>query len=160
MKGRFWRLVPLHEIASDEDLAPDDPRIEAARKDFERGGHPTFPGYPRPTATWHAIRNHFGITAFGVAATEAARGEALIWPHTEKDYGHEELYLVLTGRARFLFEGDGEVEVGAHELLYVQPEAGRGAIALETPTMVFIVGGKPGTYEPPVWANDWRPPET
>jgi hypothetical protein len=65
---------------------------------------------------------------------------------------------VLTGRARFLFAGYGEVEVGRHELLYVRPEVGRGAIALETPTVLFIVGGKPGSYEPPVWANDWRPP--
>jgi mannose-6-phosphate isomerase-like protein (cupin superfamily) len=158
VEGRSWRLIPLSEIASDEDLKLDDARIEAARREHERGGHPTFPGYPRPHAKWHAIRNHFGITAFGVAATEAAQGEALIWPHTEKHYGHEELYLVLTGRARFLFENDGEAEVGAHEVLYVRPEVGRGAIALETPTVVFMVGGKPGAYEIPVWANDWRPP--
>jgi hypothetical protein len=66
---------------------------------------------------------------------------------------------VLNGRARFLFDGGGEVEVGRHELLYVRPEVGRGAIALETPTIVLVVGGKPGSYEPPVWANDWRPPQ-
>jgi mannose-6-phosphate isomerase-like protein (cupin superfamily) len=158
VQGRFWRLVPLSEVGSDEGLRTADRRVEAARKEHERGGHPAFPGYPRPHPTWHAIRNHLGITAFGVAATEAARGEALIWPHTEEHYGQEEVYLVLTGRARFLFEDDGEVDVSAHELLYVRPEVGRGAIALDTPTVVFIVGGKPGSYEPPVWANDWRPP--
>jgi hypothetical protein len=52
-----------------------------------------------PKATWHAIRTHFGITAFGVGASEAAAGDALIWPHTERHYGHEELYLVLQVRA-------------------------------------------------------------
>jgi hypothetical protein len=72
-------------------------------------------------------------------------------------YGHEELYLVLEGRARFLFDDDTEIEVEKHELLFVQPILGRGAIALETPTKLFIAGGKPGAYDPPAWANDWRP---
>jgi hypothetical protein len=31
------------------------------------------------------------------------------------------------------------------------------AVALETPTMLFIVGGRPGRpYSPPIWATDWR----
>ena len=51
----------------------------------------------------------------------------------------------------------GEVELAKHDLLYVEPTVGRGAIALETPTKLFIVGGKPGMYEPPAWASDWRP---
>ena len=157
MRRRAWRHVDLRDVPSDEHLKTDDPEVDAARAALERGGHPTFPDYPPVRMSWHAIRNHFGITAFGVAASEAARGEALIWPHTEAHYGQEELYLVLEGRARFLFEDGSEVELGRHELLFVRPEVGRGAIALETPTTLFIVGGKPGTYETPVWANDWRP---
>jgi mannose-6-phosphate isomerase-like protein (cupin superfamily) len=158
MAGRSWRLVSLAEISSGEELEPDDPELRQARSEHEQGEHPAFPGYPTPQPVWHAIRLHLGITAFGVAATEAAQGDSLIWPHTEKHYGHEELYIVLEGRARFLFDGGGEVEVGPRELLFVQPDVGRGAIALETPTVLFIVGGKPGSYEPPVWAADWRPP--
>jgi mannose-6-phosphate isomerase-like protein (cupin superfamily) len=154
---RSWRLVPLRDIPS-EPPKPDDPELDAARAAAERGGHPTFAGYPAPRPTWHAIRNYFRISAFGVAASEAARGESLIWPHTEAHYGHEELYVVLEGRARFLFDDDSEIEVGRHELLFVKPNVGRGAIALETPTVLFIVGGKPGAYAPPVWATDWRPP--
>ena len=64
---------------------------------------------------------------------------------------------MLEGRARFIFDDDSEVEVAKHELLFVKPKVGRGALALETPTKLLIVGGKPGTYEPPVWAPDWRP---
>ena len=157
MNRRSWRLVRLSEISSGEDSASGDPAVEQARTQAERGGHPTFPGYPEPEATWHAIRPALGITAFGIAATEADAGQSLIWPHTEAHYGHEELYVVLEGRARFLFDDDSEVEVGKDELLFVKPKVGRGAIALETPTKLMIVGGKPGTYEPPVWANDWRP---
>ena len=163
--GRSWRLVPLSEIPSDDRLQVDDgvsdEEREAARTELREdvGKQPTFPDYPRPQSTWHAIRPYLGITAFGAAATEAVEGEALIWPHTEAQYGHEELYLVLDGRARFLFEGGEEVEVGRHQLLFVMPELGRGALALETPTVLFIVGGKPGSYEPPIWARDWRPPD-
>jgi mannose-6-phosphate isomerase-like protein (cupin superfamily) len=153
---RSWRLVPLADIPS-EPARPDDPALAAARAEAEHGGHPAFAGYPAPSPTWHAVRTVFRITAFGVAAAEAARGEALIWPHTEAHYGHEELYLVLEGRARFLFDDDSEVEVGPHDLLYVKPKVGRGAIALETPTKLFIVGGRPGVYDPPPWASDWRP---
>jgi hypothetical protein len=163
--GRSWRLVRLSEVPSDDALPLDDgvsdEEREAARTELRAdvGTHPRFPGYPAPPATWHAVRPYLGITAFGVAATEAAEGEALIWPHTEAQYGHEELYLVLEGRARFLFDDDGEIEVGRHELVFVRPEVGRGAIALDTPTVMFMVGGKPGAYEPPVWARDWRPPD-
>ena len=158
MDGRPWRLVQLRDIPSDDHLRTRDAAAEAARAELEHGGHPAFPDYPSPSGRWHAIRTYLGITAFGVAATEAGEGESLIWPHTEAHYGHEELYLVLEGRARFLFDDGGDVEVGTHELLFVRPDIGRGAIALETPTVLFIVGGKPGRYEPPVWANDWRPP--
>ena len=157
MNRRSWRLLSLSDIPSGEDLGSDDPAVNDARTQAEQGGHPTFAGYPMPAGTWHAIRNAFGISAFGVAATTAAAGESLIWPHTEAHYGHEELYVMLEGRARFLFDDDSEIEVAKHELLFVKPKVGRGALALETPTTLLIVGGKPGTYKPPVWAPDWRP---
>jgi mannose-6-phosphate isomerase-like protein (cupin superfamily) len=164
--GRGWRLVRLNEIPSPDELplhdGVTDEEREAARAELrdDVGKQPEFPGYPEfGSARWRAIRPFLGITAFGVATTEAAEGEALLYPHTEAQYGHEEIYLVLEGRARFLFDDDEEVEVGGHELLFVRPEVGRGAIALETPTVVFMVGGKPSAYEPPIWARDWRPPE-
>jgi mannose-6-phosphate isomerase-like protein (cupin superfamily) len=166
MAGRSWRLVRLDDVPSPNELPVEDgvsdEEREAARAELREdiGKQPVFPGYPPfGSGRWRAIRPCLGVTAFGVAATEASAGEALLYPHTEAHYGHEEIYLVLDGRARFLFDGDGEVEVGRHELLFVEPEAGRGAVALETPTVVFMVGGKPGAYEPPIWARDWRPPE-
>jgi hypothetical protein len=149
MRGRAWRVVRLREIPSDDELPLDDgvsdEEREAARAQLrdDVGTHPDFPGYPSPAGTWHAIRPYLGITAFGVAATEAAAGEALIWPHTEAQYGHEELYVVLEGRARFLFQGDREVEVARHEVVFVRPEVGRGAIALETPTSSSSSAGSP-----------------
>jgi mannose-6-phosphate isomerase-like protein (cupin superfamily) len=163
---RGWRVVRLDDVPAPDELPPDDEvtdeEREAARAELrdDVGKQPTFPGYPEfGSARWRAVRPYLGITAFGIATTEASAGEALLYPHTEAQYGHEEVYVVLEGRARFLFDGEDEVEVGRHELLFVRPEVGRGAVALETPTVLFMVGGKPGSYEPPIWARDWRPPE-
>lgn len=62
------------------------------------------------------------------------------------DFGRqEEIYVILRGRARFVCDGD-EVEVGSGEVLYVPAEVEREARALETPTVVFMVGGVPGAY--------------
>ena len=161
---RRWRRAHLSEIPSDDELpirdGISDEEREAARAELRRdiGVHPSFAGYPRPAPAWHAIRRFFGITAFGVAAATAVDGEALIWPHTEAPYGHEELYVVVEGRARFLFDDGSEVELGASELVFVEPELGRGAVALETPTTLLVVGGTPGAYRPPIWAADWQPP--
>jgi quercetin dioxygenase-like cupin family protein len=166
VSARGWRVVRLEEVPSpgklpvDDGVSDDERKVARAELRDDVGKQPVFPGYPEfGSARWHAIRPYLGITAFGVAATEAAEGEALLQPHTEAQYGHEELYVVLEGRARFLFDGGGEVEVGPSELLFIEPNVGRGAVALETPTVVFIVGGKPGAYEPPIWARDWRPPD-
>ena len=108
------------------------------------------PGYGQ---RWHSIRHYFGITGFGVNANEASAGEELVVPHDETELGgQEELYLVLRGRARFVCDGE-EVELGVGELLYVRPEVEREATALETPTVVFMVGGAPGgPYRP--WPGD------
>ncbi len=49
------------------------------------------------------------------------------------------------------------VELEPGELLYARPGVRREAVALETPTMLFIVGSRPGRpYAPPIWARDWR----
>jgi mannose-6-phosphate isomerase-like protein (cupin superfamily) len=66
----------------------------------------------------HAVRMFFGIESFGVDAFEAHQGELLVVAHDELDEGerHEELYLVVEGRARFVCD-DEPVELGPGELL-------------------------------------------
>jgi mannose-6-phosphate isomerase-like protein (cupin superfamily) len=106
----------------------------------------------------HDIRDYFGVGSFGVNAFEAHEGELLIVPHDELGEGEqqEELYVVVEGRARFVCDGVS-VEVGAGEALFTRPGVKREATALETPTMLLIVGGRPGEpYAPPIWASDWR----
>lgn len=100
---------------------------------------------------WHPVRRTLRATGFGVGAYTAEHaGDVLVGPHDETGSGsnrHEELYVVLRGRA--LFEvGGHELEVGPEELLLVDPETRRGARALVDGTSVLVVGGAPGTIEP------------
>ncbi|TML39306.1 MAG: hypothetical protein E6G25_08490 [Actinobacteria bacterium] len=58
---------------------------------------------------WRPIRRRFGITAFGTNAYTAQAGQRVIEEHNERG-GHEEMYVVLRGRATFAL-GDDEVAI-------------------------------------------------
>jgi tetratricopeptide (TPR) repeat protein len=94
---------------------------------------------------WRPVRRHFGIRAFGVNAYSSREpGGQVVEEHTESELGHEEIYLVLRGRARFTVDGD-EHELGPGELVFVRdPSLRRGATALDGDTLVLAMGGKPG----------------
>jgi pimeloyl-ACP methyl ester carboxylesterase len=100
---------------------------------------------------WHPLRRALGATGFGIGVYTAARaGDVLVGRHDETGSSsnrHEELYVVLRGRAAFTLD-DREVEVGPEEFLLVDPETTREATALEDSTSVLVVGGAPGTIEP------------
>ena len=92
--------------------------------------------------TWHPVRAQLGIRAFGAAAFSAREaGDLVVEPHTEQDgRGHEELYLVVEGRARFRV-GDDEVEAEAGTFVFVgDPSLHREAVALEPGTSVLVLG--------------------
>ncbi|HEY8644321.1 MAG TPA: cupin domain-containing protein [Gaiellaceae bacterium] len=94
---------------------------------------------------WRPIRRHFDIRAFGVNAYSALEvGGQIVEEHAETQLGHEEIYLVLRGRARFTVDGNDH-ELGAGQLVFVRdPQLRRGAVALEEDTVVLALGGKPG----------------
>jgi tetratricopeptide (TPR) repeat protein len=102
---------------------------------------------------WRPIRRRFDIRAFGVNAYSPREvGAPVIEEHTESTLGHEEIYLVLRGRARFTVGGD-EHELGAGQLVYVRdPSLKRGAVGLTEDTIVLAIGGKEGVvFEPSAW---------
>lgn len=94
---------------------------------------------------WRPIRRRFDIRGFGVNAYTALEvGGQIIEEHTESRLEHEEIYLVLRGRAKFTVEGN-EHELAAGQLVFVRdPELRRDAIALDADTIVLALGGKPG----------------
>jgi tetratricopeptide (TPR) repeat protein len=94
---------------------------------------------------WRPVRRHFGIRAFGVNAySPREAGGQVVEEHSESQLGHEEIYLVLRGRALFTVDGN-EHELGPGELVFVRdPSLRRGATALDDDTLVLAMGGKPG----------------
>jgi len=102
---------------------------------------------------WAPIRRHFGIASFGVNAwTAEEAGANVISEHDEEPSGHEELYLVVAGRATFTVEGQ-EVDAPVGTVVHVrEPGATRAATAAERGTTVIAIGGRPGAaYEPRDW---------
>jgi quercetin dioxygenase-like cupin family protein len=107
---------------------------------------------------WLPLRHELGVGAFGVNAyTAPAAGDDVIEEHTEESLGHEELYVVLTGRARFTLDGE-TLDAPAGTLVFLpDPATRRHAVADEPGTTVLAVGGKPGEgYEVSGWEYRFR----
>jgi len=100
---------------------------------------------------WHSVRHYFGITGFGVNAATKDKGESITPTHNEKESGHQELFVVLEGRAEFKI-GKDKATLVSGEAVAIEPEVDRSATALETPTTVLIIGSAPGkAYEIAPW---------
>jgi tetratricopeptide (TPR) repeat protein len=111
----------------------------------------TFPIEGQEGLTWRPVRRHFDIRAFGVNAyTAAEAGQRVIEEHREED-GHEELYVVVSGRATFTLDGD-EHDAPPGTLVHCPPGTLRSAIAAEAGTSVLGIGAKPGeVFKPSGW---------
>jgi hypothetical protein len=110
------------------------------------------------TAPWRAVRRHFDIGSFGIAAyTAEAAGEVFTGDHTEVDTRHEELFYVAAGRAAIRVAGE-TVDAPAGTFVYVpDPAALRGATALEPGTTLLAVGGEPGkAFEVSEWERPYE----
>jgi tetratricopeptide (TPR) repeat protein len=104
------------------------------------------------TLRWTPVRKHFGITAFGINAyTAGEAGQDVVEEHSEERLGHEEVYVVVSGRATFVLDGE-EREVPAGSAVYLRdPKVKRFARAEEPGTTVLAIGGKPGQHEVSAW---------
>jgi hypothetical protein len=109
---------------------------------------------------WSPLRKRLGVESFGINAwTGHAAGDQIIPEHDEKPSGHEELYLVTSGRAAFTVGGE-QVDAPAGTVVYVRdPEVTRGASAGEAGTTVVAVGARPGdVYRPRSWETNAQIP--
>jgi quercetin dioxygenase-like cupin family protein len=106
---------------------------------------------------WRPIRSRFDIRAFGVNAYTAEPGAEIVEEHTEETYGHEEMYVVVSGRATFTLDGE-EVDAPAGTIVHLpDPRVRRTAVAQDPGTTVLAVGGKRGeAFEPSGWELFFR----
>ena len=104
------------------------------------------------TLVWKPVRKTLGITAFGINAYSAAKvGDEVVEDHTEEQLGHEEIYVVMAGRASFTVDGQ-EVDAPAGTLVYLDDATQRRhAVAAEPNTTVLAIGGAPGQHEISAW---------
>lgn len=92
---------------------------------------------------WAPIRAHLGARAFGINAYTKNAGDDVINEHAEAASGHEELYIVLAGHAKFTVDGE-ERDAPVGTLVLVPSGTTRRADALEDGTTIVVVGGRPG----------------
>ena len=116
------------------------------------------PVEPEPGSyEWKPVRQHFGISSFGVNAFVARDvGDWVIGEHSEVEESgtrHEELYFVSSGRATFVVGGE-TVEAPEGTFVYVpDPAVRRGARAAEPGTTVLAMGAEPGA---PFAVSPWE----
>ena len=111
---------------------------------------------------WKPLRNDLGSGAFGVNAWVApVAGHQAIERHDEVPEeggasGHEELYVVHGGAARFTV-GDEQFDAPAGTLVFVaDPSLTREAVATEPQTTVLVVGAaRVVALEPSDWETRW-----
>jgi tetratricopeptide (TPR) repeat protein len=101
---------------------------------------------------WTPLRKQLGITAFGINAyTATEAGQDVVEEHNEERLGHEEIYVVVSGSATFVLDGN-EVAVPAGSVVFLSdPKVRRFARAEEPGTTVLAIGGKPGRHEISAW---------
>jgi tetratricopeptide (TPR) repeat protein len=110
------------------------------------------------TLRWKPVRRTLGIGAFGINAYVGDAGRQVIEEHDEVSSsgagGHEEVYLVVRGRATFTVDGEA-VPAPAGTLVFLpEPEARRAAVAEEDGTLVLALGGERGVpYAVSAWEH-------
>lgn len=101
---------------------------------------------------WTPIRRELDVQSFGINAWHGDDGAQLVGEHAETNSGHEELYIVIEGAARFIVDGE-ERDAPAGTVVFVaEPESKRAAVATADGTTIISIGGKPGeAYAPRAW---------
>ena len=104
-------------------------------------------------ARWHRIRSTLDVGAFGINAWTATEdGQQIIGQHDESSgEGHEEVYVVLSGRATFTLDGES-AEAPAGTVVHVaDPTVERAAVGTSG-TTILVVGAKRGeAFTPSTW---------
>jgi quercetin dioxygenase-like cupin family protein len=110
--------------------------------------------WPGTELTWRPVRHPLGARIVGMGAFTAERaGQEVVEAHRESEggMGHEEVYVVLRGRATFTLDGEA-LDAPAGTFVRVEPGVHRHAVASEPGTAVLALGGRP-EFEPS--SSEW-----
>ena len=107
------------------------------------------------TLLWRPLRRTLDVGAFGINAYTAPNaGDDVVEEHTEKTNGHEEVYVVLSGRATFTLDEE-TLDAPAGTVVFIRnPEVRRHARAEEPDTSVLAIGGpRDAAYTTSAWEH-------
>jgi hypothetical protein len=96
-----------------------------------------------PYGRWQPLNGPLGVAGFGISAIVCDPGEEFDIEHDESESGHQEVYVVVIGRAAFRV-GDDELEAGPGQVVSApEPAAVRSYRALDPGTRIVCVGAAP-----------------
>jgi hypothetical protein len=109
---------------------------------------PDVPETATSAGRWQPLNALLGITTFGVNAVAIEPGEDIDIEHDEAESLHQEVYVVVSGRAAFRVGGD-ELEAGPGDVVAAaDPAETRSYRALEPGTRIICFGAGPGAEHP------------
>jgi uncharacterized cupin superfamily protein len=93
-----------------------------------------------PSGRWQQLNERLGVRAFGVNAVAMDPDDEFDIEHDEGADGHQEMYVVVSGRAGFRIGGE-EFEAGPGDVVAVpDPEETRDYWAVEPGTRMVCIG--------------------
>ncbi len=108
--------------------------------------------FERPFPKWALARKGLGLAAFGMNIVELPPGET-IPEHDEVERDQEEVFVVLSGDATLLIDGE-EHPAPAGTFARLDPEPRRTVVNRSDADTTVLIVSAPRTsgYEPPSWA--------
>ena len=109
--------------------------------------------------SFHLVRRHFDVQAFGVNGVTGNAGDVMVIEHHERDdpenrtNGHEELFAVMSGHARVHDRRRAGRRACRDARLRPRPALLRSAHAAADGTAILAVGGRPGV---PFGISTWE----
>ncbi len=106
---------------------------------------------------WRPVRHALDVGAFGINAySVATAGSAVVEDHDELGGGaghHEEMYVVVTGRAEFTLDGEKHDAPAGTIVAVHDPAVRRAAVATAPATTVLCIGASRGA---PFRVSPWE----
>jgi uncharacterized cupin superfamily protein len=104
------------------------------------------------TGKWSLVRRTLGVSSFGINIVDIPPGEG-IPEHDETDRDHEELFMVLSGSAVLVIDGE-RIPAPTGTLARLDPEPKRTVVneGDEVASVLIVSAPRTSGYEPMEWA--------